>query len=596
VIRVLEQDARFRYAVAILVLLAFMIGALIPRMWIVSPREYPVVIRVRLLDLLSGPFKRRQAERVSQAGDFKTALVLWDMRLSENPCDLVAHRGYVRDLARQVNPGRGGLTQLQLRLNNYMAVCRTNLDDVAAVARVYSAYQMHGRAISLLADHATLTPLATEVLATEYIETRKPHEFGELWKRYGTALSTNVESVLCHDAWQAAWVGGDLAAKSRASLESASAAPGSQLHALRMLLAVDESESDTGAYRKHLKQLEEMDKARIQDETLYWQLLDICGKRQIAVEYATNYTALPQSGGEAMYLVRAWRRLHLYNELFEYGRGKMKVLHDEPALWQTVSDALVEAGMWDEVRLLGADMGEDFVLKNHFAGYLNYLDGVASHNQRQRLLAEGYFQDAVTNLPQNQVLSLEIAARVRKLGYHPQADALWTGLAGTGAKLESGLNPLYALAVEAQRGDLVEAVAAEWLRLKPNDTGVRRRYLMAKLQNRSHSADTLAVATELATAPDATTTDALLVASALVQAGKGGEALEKLARIDERQLTAGEKGLAQLVRFEASVQAEDRDKARQALMGLDTKYLTLAELEWLTAQKYVLRTKSATAS
>ena len=595
--RLLHEDPRFRYTIFCGAFCAFLLGVCLPRIWIVSPREYPVLYRVRLFDIFATRLERRNAEKVSRSGDIYAALQLWERVLVYNPCDQLALRGLFRDVARQPQPLRQWFEKTINRAGLLYSISLTNIDDVAMVARVNAAYGKHSQAIASLTNRLeSLTPFAAATLAIELIDGKRAGGFPEFWQHFGGMLTTNVEGEICHKAWEAGWGRSVVQADAKAWMEKAAATSGISALALRLWLSVDENNADIPSFRLHYKQLQDMHLDRITDAAAYWRLLENCGKRQTAIDLASAYNSIPQSASDGVSLVKAWRLLKLYQRINEFARGRLLTLRDDTAVWSEVGASLGEAGLWDDVRGLAASIRDYYELKVRLGGYASYLEGLAAHHQRERLHAIEYFQAAAGNLPEDKMLVFSMARGMREAGYDRQADDVLAALVGDAGMIGPWMVGEIERGNSGMNDELALGLVDELNRADPSNREGQRAMVAALIRTRQRPEEALRIAMALTANGAAEAKDALILAGALVQNAKLDETKELLARARTGMVNPNDKTLSLIIAIELQLAEGSVEKATESMADLDDRYLTPAQQTWLTKQKHDIRTKVKGAS
>jgi hypothetical protein len=577
-------ESRFRLALLMIGLVLLTAVALAPKLWITSPPHLDETVRVSGMDLLQSWNLKRTARKEEALGRPSEAISAWIGAIGNNPADLEAIRGFLQAVIALPKPDRAYLGTGVGQAKFLLRLTRTNRSDLTLASDVHRHYELFPQTLALL-DHPN-EPLETKGLENQVIalfETGRMEAFGQVWSTNRSVLSERPVAALYHAAWAAGW--GPIQELSAGRTKIFAAAEGGEWVriARRLLLTLHFSQLDLASYRKVLNQLQDTREARVQDEVRFWILLEQSGKHDRAVELARQHTVAPETAPEAEMLILAWKRLGLTDIAIEFARQQMTNFAYHPGIWTALADLLVQTQNWDELAALALELRTSR-LREGYAGWSLYLEGMADHHRNRSIDAADQFAAAATNSFQDPLLAFSSAAQMRRMGYPGPSTMLLRSLQSRFADSTTFWAYLQRSAYDARQGEIILESSEQLYLMQPTNAVAANNFAAALLTKRVRSEEALKITEGLYRRFSRNPAVRINQASALIRNARLDEALPILQSLDGAEMSDSEKTFTRLAWFEYYEARGEADRALAEAKKVEKRFLFQDQQEWLTGR------------
>jgi tetratricopeptide (TPR) repeat protein len=578
-------ETKFRWALVTFIIAAVLVGCLLPKVWITSPKHLPEVIRVSGLDLLQAWNLKRTARAEEAARRTGPALSAWTAAVGNNMADAESNRGLLNALASQPKPGRNTLGLAVGQTRFLLRLTETNATDAVLAARVFAAYGLFDEVLRLLPGPATnLPPEGITQRLVALFQTGRMSAFGDLWTRECGRLGDQPLAQLYHAAWLAGWGPPAGARDAVARLETAAADPAQRVQALQLLAAFHASRLDVSSYEKVLLRLNDRHEDRVIDHVRFWQMLEQTGQRDRAIALAKEHAVPPESGTEAEFLVQVWRRLGLTTEAVDFARQQLRSFGYQPGLWVALADLLIDLKRWDDLRALSVELRQSR-LRQSYESYGWFLEGIADHHANRLSAAEALFMQAATNTPPSDTIGFRMAQRLQGLGYAAAASRLLQQSQRTFENEAAFWRALVAAGYEARQGDVVLAASERLYELNRNDAMAMNNFAASLLVNRVRSSDAIGITLNLMARAPSEIGVRLNHAGALAQNNRFDDAMATLRPLTNVQLSELHDTLLNYLLFEIHSARGRTNEAAAAADRVQARFLFPSQQEWMATRR-----------
>lgn len=585
-------DRRFRLSLGCGLLLALIVGVILPKIWISSPPHLEEPIRVSILDLVQNRVLKHSAQALLKEGKMSEAVGAWTAAIANNRADVQAYRSLPEILAEDPKPSRKYLGLAYGHSSFLLKLTQTNRMDVALSSRILLAYGLYPQVIKWVsASPSESEPESVENRLVALFETDQMEEFGRIWASDSRRLSTRSLASLYAAAWAAGWGPRAVAGEARADVEKAAAAGNKRRQALQLLLTLHYSRLDIVSYESTLSQLETIAEARVIDSVRLWILLDQSGHRTRAIELAGGYSVQAETGAEAELLIQTWRRLGLTSLALEYARKQVANFDYCPGLWTAFASLLIEAKNWDELQRMATSVREGG-LNIGYTAWVSFLEGLVDHYQNRATSATNQFFASATNAFSNPLLGFSSAATMRQLGYPTPATLLLQNLQGQFTNSLIFWASLQSAAYEGRNADAILEASEQLYLLQPTYAIAANNFAVALLTQRVRLDDTLEITQNLfAQYPDSAAVR-INQASALIRSRRLDEALPVLQGLKALTMGESEQSFAQLAWFEYHDARESIDEALTVADQIEKRFLFEGQKVWLLTRMTALKARN----
>ena len=580
-LRMLFYDGWFRWALIATVLACFVLGLLLPRIWVTSPEDFTPQIKVRGLDLLQAWSLRRSAERDEAAGRIPAAIQAWTSAVANNSGDPQNLRGLLRTLASQPLPDRAWAGVGQYAAANVLRLTHTNLADLELAVNFYQRYEHYDWASGRLLDPDKPTsPALTAALLRALFQSGQMQRFKAVWQQRGTTVASQPESALYHAAWQAGWGPAGEATAGQAWLEAAVAEPALRPLALALLLRVHYKTLDLASYERRLAELTDLHADTLKESIAHWLLMELSGQRDRAITLARAGTTLPQSAGEAEQLLAAWARLGLYEEGADFISRQMPAFSYEPVIWVRAGELLTAGKRWDDLRALAVALRSNFRLKSQLGNYSLFLEGVANHGLGRPQEAEEEFNEFAKELPKDPSITFQTAVLLTRLGYPGPAAVVLHQLEKVAGNDLTFWRQLQLTAFEGRQAEQLLMASEKVYQLQPDDA-TATNFAAALLMMRERPSEAVQLTLQLYSRAPQSLAARVNHALALVQNGRLEEGEQLLETVPMDELTGPTRSVLQFVWFQYYRQGGRVAAAKAAADRIDVRHLFPPQVQWL---------------
>jgi Flp pilus assembly protein TadD len=575
--------AWFRRCVLGSVVLVLAAGLLPLKLWRTTPRDFKPRIRVSVLDLVQANALRRTALRSAASGSRERALFSWECALANNPADVSILRGFLDELTENP-PHRLSIAAGVNQSRWLLRLSRTNLADVELAARVFTHCGVEELVVPLLDPVADrLTPRLEAAYLKALFRQGAVERFARRMERVraGEAFEGDEELVLIRAAYLAGWGPPETAGAGRQRLALAQEIPTIRSLARRLQLAVSAHLSDPDGYRRILEGLESEHEARLRDHLGYWQLLVAHGRKAEAIRRLRGYPHRPSLAFEAVWLLQTYCSLGLRGEALPLAKEFTAEFNYYEPIWLARADMLIAEKRWEDVAELAVSIRIQRACADALLAFSFYLDGRTEFGRDRAAAATAAFEKARTLGFDNPRLAFDVGVTLGKLGYGRIARDLMLPLRPVFGNERGYWQALLGVAFDAKDPGLLSMAAQAAYRLAPEDATAAHNYAASLLVNRQQPAEALRHSREIAVLMPASATVQLNHALALVQNRRRVEAEAVLESISARRLTASERALYELARFEIHLQRGEFGAARNVQAGIDREMLFPNQRVWL---------------
>lgn len=590
----LVYEPVFLGAVVVFLILALLAPVFLLKIWIVSPKGFEPVIKVRALDFFQASALRRSANRATQSGDFKEAMQSWRGAVENNPANPSDLRRALDTVVRLKPPAREWLGWSLYYGNWLLRLEQTNIADVALFSQVLDHYLLDDAVVQLLEPHAaSLTPAQAAPLLRCLFHLGRTDAFAREWDRHKQAFAAMPELRLYDVAYTAGWGTSLQAAEAQKQLDAAAIDPASRPTANRLLLSVAVARNRIDLYQSALTRLEEDHVDRIPDHVRHWLLLALNKRTDEARALTRKFVKPPESASDAEIMARGLVRLGLRDEALTFVASHQEAFDYNPALWTLHSQLLLETGRWVDLQTLAVAMRQRDRLAVYLGGYSYYLEGLAEFQQGRTALADRAFQELAAKPIPDPVLAYSSATQLRKLGRPELAAKIFGQLESSYSNhLEFWLQ-LQSSAFDARDFDLLLAATKRAYEIAPGRLEYMNNYAAALLVSRQRPAEAVDLTFRaLNLAPRAFETR-LNHALALLQLGRLADAEPLLKELSTEPLDSEHDNLVHLGWFEFYLASADTEKARLHAARVDPRRLLPPQSQWFESKRTNLVSRTA---
>lgn len=588
----LVYEPAFLIAIGILLALGLLAPVFLLKIWIVSPKDFDPVVRVRALDFVQAAALRRNARKAETLGDFKEAMLGWRGAVENNPANPSDLRAAIDNSTKIQPPSREWLGWTLYYANWLLRLEKTNINDVFLYAKVLDHYQMEEALVSVLDPFSSrLDATQSALYSRGLFHVGRVDDFQKQWNRYGGEFAKDREMLLYQAAFKAGWATGAEAADARKRLDLATTDSDTQRLANRLSLTVCIARNESTAYRAALARLENDRADRVPDHVRYWLLLAHNQRGDDARELARKFVTPPESSGDAEIMARGLLRLGLRTETLAYLERHQESFSYNPTLWIIRTQLLMDMNRWDELRTVAVAMRQYERLAPHLGGYSHYLEGLAELRQGRNDIAARCFAELEQHPIPDPVLAYGSATTLKKLG-RPDLAASMLG------RLESSFSnhlefwlQLQASAFDARQFDVLLAATKRAYEIAPTKLEYANNYAAALLVSREHSSEAIDLTFRtLQLAPRAFETR-LNHALALLQNARVADAEPILKDLDDERRDAERETLVNLGWFEFYLKSGNPSLAREYALKVDPTRLLPPQAEWFAKSSKALESK-----
>lgn len=591
---ILRDDPKFRIVFTLLILGGLAIAAMLPKVWITTPKGFDPVVRVSGLDLLQTRSLMRTARKQEAAGKNAEAAQAWASAVANNAGDATAIRGLLGLLSRDEKLGRRwipvgiGQSQWLLRLNG------TNQMDVDLSAAFYRKSGLHELSIRLLSDtNRSHTAVTAAALAAAYFETARMDAFARHWQQHESLLKDDPELALMHAAWAAVWGPPAGITEGLRLLNEAAKDRTRQTQALQLLLIVQTQRLDLEGFNSTFAELQSLRADRLQDHARHWLLLHYLGQPAVAVEKARAYAVPPQTVTEADILLNAWNRIGAHDLAVDFARQQMQAFPNAAQLWLLIGRMLVAAQRWDDLRAVAVEMRNRPAVARLFGGYTHFLEGVAEHGLEHRARADDCFREMLAAPPEETLMAFEAGTTLQKLGYNEAAQTLFKRLeSALGGKVEFWQRMAQS-AHEIRDAQVLLNACEKAYQLAPANPVLANNYAAALLISRSNPAEAVRITMDVVNRSPDSAIARINHALALAQNGRFTEARQALDALAPDKLTPVEKSFWHLGQLECALGQNDPERALRHIDLVEHRFLFPTQSDWITQARARLVRKPA---
>jgi tetratricopeptide (TPR) repeat protein len=592
ILGILREDAKFRWVFGGLVLAAFAMALMLPKIWITTAKGITPVAKVSGLDLLQTRSLMRTARKEQEAGRTTEALQAWTSAIANNPGSIESVRGFIQLLATQDRVDRRWSSMGIGQSLWLLKLTQTNAVDLDHVAQFYRKAELHELSIQILGQtNFTSTPTTAATLALAFFETARSTEFAELWDAHSAEFSLDPELRLRHAAWSAVWGPPAELGRSLQQLTEASRESASQVLALRLLLLVQSQRLDLGGFKSTFAELSGVRGDRLQDHIRHWLLLEYLGQHALAVEKARAYAIPPQTVTEAEIMLAAWNRLGIHDLAVDFARQQMPAFPGAAQLWILIGRMLATAQRWDDLRTVAVEMRNNPRVARLLGGYTFYLEGVAEHGMDHRARAEDLFRQLLADPPSETRLTYECGTSLQTLGYNEIAQAILKRLeSALGGSREFWQHMAQIAHTTRDSEQLLVACEKAYL-LSSNSPVAANNYAAALLTARQNPAEAVRLTVDVVTRSPDSRIARINHALALAQNSRFTESRAALDGINPDALNPMERTYWHMGQLECAIGQSDLVRSRRHIDQIQQQFLFPSQVDWLTRQRAKLLQK-----
>lgn len=582
----LVYEPVFLGAVVVFLILALLAPVFLLKIWIVSPKGFEPVIKVRALDFFQASALRRSANRAAQAGDFKEAMQSWRGAVENNPANPADLRHALENVVHLKPPAREWLGWTLYYGNWLLRLEQTNIADVALFSQVLDHYLLDDAVVQLLEPHAAkLTPQQASRLVRCLFHLGRTDAFAREWERHKQAFDAMPELRLYEIAYTAGWGSTLPAAEAQKQLDAAAVDPVSRPTANRLLLSVAVARNHIDAYLAALNRLEEDHVDRLPDHVRYWLLLSLNKRTDEAQVLARKFVKPPESASDAEIMARGLVRLGMRDEALTFLASHQEPFDYNPALWTLHSQLLMEAGRWIDLQTLAVAMRQRDRLSIYLGGYSHYLEGLAEIRQGRSALADRAFLELAANPIPDPVLAYGSATQLRKLGRPELAAQIFGRLESSYSNHLDFWLQLQSSAFDARDFDLLLAATKRAYEIAPGRLEYMNNYAAGLLVSRQRPAEAVDLTFRALTLAPRAFETRLNHAMALLQIGRVSDAEPLLKELSTEPLDTDRDTLVHLAWFEFYLAGSNTEKALLHAAHVDPRRLLPPQAQWFESKR-----------
>lgn len=580
VLSVLKDDPKFRWAIGILFFGVLLMGIILPKIWITSPKDFNPVIRVSGLDLLQVKALSRSARSLESKGRMQEAVQAWSSAVANNPADPSSIRGFINLILRLEQPEvrwvniAAGQAYWLLRLSG------TNASDVELAGQIYVKGGYYEDAWVLLSDtNRVLSTKSARSLAAVAFETQRMDAFASIWNRNRAEFEKDPEIALYHAAWGSVWGPAVQTASSLQFLEKAIQSKDFKVLALRLKLLVDVQRQDIESFERAFAILQELRADRVEDHVRSWLLYESVGQRTKAQSKAATYAVALRSGSEAEAVISAWLRLGMHDLAVEFAKAQLSTFQTSPMLWVNVAHLLISGQHWDELRVLAVNLRNIPYLVRYFSGYVDYLEGVAETGLDHRERASECFHALLKNPPELPAFGLDAALFLRRSGYPELSQQLFLRLENSYTKQVEFWIEFAKASFESQDAELFLHACEKAYQLAPQVAMLENNLAAALLITQRNPSEAIRLTLNVVEKSNRSPISLINHALALNQNARFMEAHKLLESLRTTKLDEVERTFWSLAQFEAAVGEGRRADAMAFAPSVDKRHLFQPQMD-----------------
>lgn len=580
---VLFYDRWFRFAAIMFVLALITLGLLLPKLWRVTPEHMPIV-RISGLDFLESSSLRRSAEKQSQNGQIKEALVSWHSAVENNPGNT--------ELLREMLQFLNSLPQVPPEFTAYAAnravwllgLSKTNLTDLALVTETLEKIEEDAYVSNLALSKAKLLPAsALGAVARANFRLGRMGEFDNLWQINPDALGKQPETALYRIAWEAGWGPPSTLARGRMQMQhelnSTNEVTSYTAHHLELL--VNLNAQDLVNYRRNLDWLVEHHDDRVIEHINFWKLLITLGNRAEATRLAKAFSRPAANSEEAVGIAHVYNLLGMRDVAIEFLDKQSAAYGYSYDVWILLAELRMKEKKWDELFGQGITMRRDEHLAGNLDGYSYFIEGVANAKTGRNEAAAKAFKSAVeSRFAQQTYLAFNCARRMREAGYAAEAENLLRKLQKGFSKQAEYWFELSLSAYHSRDMETFSMATEKAYQLEPDKDGYVMNYAAVLIMERRNPEESVKLTYRQLNAfpnkPDIQVNHAL----ALLQMQRFDEAEKLLKSINPLRLNTSETSVVNYAWAELYLLRNDPQKARKSYALVNTNHLMPPQVAW----------------
>lgn len=581
--RLLLADKKFAVALACI---TASIGGLafgLPKMWVVTPDGFAPVLRVSLLDMVQARMLSKSARRLDAEGRPSEALQAWAGALGNQP----GHVGNIRLFVDFVL-NRDGLERRWLNIGAQQAqwmVALVGTNDFEAVelaGRMCLKAGMNDVAWAYLnATNRTMTTAAAKGLAEAAFKTGRLKEFAAAWDMHRDAMMGDPSLGLYRAAWLALAGKPAEQAPSMAILDAAVGDPRLKLLALRLRSIVEAERLDVDGFERSFEELCSLRQDDLEDHARSWMVLETAGRHATAVARATAYAIPPETSDRASLLLRSWAQLRLEGLAASFSRNQLDGFANDPGIWFLASQLLVVAQDWDEIRSVAARMRSNPFLFRVFAGYADFLEGVAENSTGRQDRARQLFGRLLERLPEEPSLGMDASNTLERLGFRDEARQVLKKLENSFGNSVQYWFAMGRLASQQRDAALLLQASEKAYTLAPTSPENVGNFAAALLINRTRSAEAVRLTLDVIQRTPYQHSSYLNHAFAVMRNGRMAEARRILDDLPLSALTKEERTFWRLAAVELELMDGNLAMVARHLPDIDQEFLYPIQKTWL---------------
>jgi tetratricopeptide (TPR) repeat protein len=577
---VLRDDPKFRWAIVVLFFGFLLIGIILPKVWITSPKEFNPVIRVSGLDLLQVKALSRSARRLEANGRLQEAIQAWSSAVANNPADPMPIRGFISLVLRIEQPETRWVNSAAGQAYWLLRLSGTNDADIELAGQIYVKGGYYEDAWSLLSPtNRTLTTRSARALAAVAFETQRMDAFASIWDRNRQDFEKDPEIALYHAAWGSIWGPAIGTASSLKELEAAIESKSLKALALRLKLMVDSQRQDIASFERTFGLLQDLRADRVEDHVRSWLLYEAAGQKSKAQAMATAYAVPLRSESEAEAVVLGWLRLGMHDLAVDFAKTQLSQFPASPMLWGNIAHLLIDAHEWDELRILAANLRNQPYVSRYFGGYVDYLEGVSESGLSHRERAMECFRAFLKNPRDLPVFMLDAALLLRREGYAEFSQQLFVGLEEHYAKQVEFWVEFARATFETRDAELFLHACEKAYKIRPDSPMLENNYAAALIITQKNPSEAIRLTLNVVDRSQRSSISLINHGLALNQNGRFKESHELLDSVSQAGLSNEEKTFLNLGQFESAMGEQRRSGAKAYAQAVDKRYLFPPQLE-----------------
>ena len=582
-LRVMLWDTRFRWFAAGALATVLAIGIMLPKMWRVSPKDLPQVIRISGIDYLQAWALRRSAMKEQAAGQWSKALMAWEMARANNPGDPELSRGVIRTKMGQNNR----VTDRAATADGswLLRLTRTNAADLALVAKWYASCQMDKETADLLeAQPAPLVPALESAYLKALFNQGSLSKFSQRWDKFQTNAPTDPELNLYRTAFLATRDSSDSAHEARIALDKLAAAPG-ELHItanrLELLVAVLLKDSDRAALA--VRHLEQAGANTLQHHLLYWRILADSPESNKVPPLMDAYSEKPSKISETKAWLELWLKFGNDDQAERLLKWSTENQPLDVGLCVRHASLLIGQKRWEDLSALGLNLRMRTGSSAPVLAFGHYLEARGAFGA-DRVFNIQRFVDAILGLNADVAgFALVMGNGLTEMGFASAALSVLKQSEGHWSKVPDYWLAMCVAADRARDENTLSYAAKRAYELDPKNSVMANNQASALLIGRRQPGEAVALTSQLRRERPGNVLIAINHASALLVNQRAEEAREILTAIQPDRLTRAEAAQYQFACFELWWQLGKATLAWEAYDKLERSTLFPEQERWLKA-------------